>query len=61
MDRQAVNKSLFKKLNDVFLQHLVKPIIDIGTCSLHPVHNAFHMALNCLPCDIEQFSDDVHS
>jgi hypothetical protein len=60
-DVPAVNKSLLKKFNDVFLEQSVKPLIDIGTCSLHPVHSGFHKDLDCLPFNIEQFANDLHS
>ena len=54
-------QQVYSKLNDVFEHQSVKPLVDVGTCSLHPVHNAFHKALDCLPFDIEQFANDIYS
>ena len=35
------------------------PLIDIGTCTLHPVHTAFTKGLSTLDFDVEQFSNDI--
>lgn len=36
-----------------------KELVDIGTCSLHKVHNCFAKALGELPLDIDEFCVDL--
>lgn len=44
-DGPNVNKAVFRMLNDEILKIRAKPLINIGSCSLHVVHNAFEKAL----------------
>lgn len=45
MDGPRTNLSFYKKLVNKLNKENKKSIIDIGTCSLHKVHNAFEKAL----------------
>jgi hypothetical protein len=59
MDGHAVNFSFFNKLNESFLSKGIFPLVDIGTCPLHPVHTAFTKGLSMQHFDADQFSKDV--
>lgn len=61
MDGPNVNLSFLRKMNSHLLEKGVDKLIDIGSCSLHPVHTAFTKGVEKLPFDIEQFSNDVFS
>lgn len=43
-DGPNVNKAVFRMLNDEILRIRTKPLINIGSCNLHVVHNAFEKA-----------------
>jgi len=43
-DGPNVNKSWKKQLNESIVQLGGKPLIDIGSCNLHVLHNGFHDA-----------------
>ena len=36
-------------------------VLNIGSCCLHKVHNAFGNALKQLDCDFDQFSIDIYT
>jgi len=59
MDGPAVNLSFQRKLNESLVSIEASAVIDIGTCTLHPVHTAFTKGLSALSFDIDQFSNDV--
>ena len=59
MDGPAVNLSFLKKFNESLLSKGILPVIDIGTCSLHPVHTSFTKGLSKLSFDVDQFSNDI--
>src|SRR6267154_583099 len=61
MDGPNVNLSFQRKMNAELLEKGVHKLIDIGTCSLHPVHTAFMEGIESLPFDAEEFSNDVFS
>ena len=61
MDGPNVNLSFQRKMNADLLEKGVHKLIDIGTCSLHPVHTAFMKGIESLPFDVEEFSNDVYS
>lgn len=61
MDGPNVNLSLQRKMNANLIEKGAGKLIDIGTCSLHPVHTAFMKGIESLPFDVEQFSNDVFS
>ena len=58
MDGPAVNLSFLKKPSESFCSKGLLPLIDLGTCTLHPVH-AFTKGLAMQHFDIDQFSNDV--
>ena len=59
MDGPAVNLSFQRKLNESLVSIGASAVIDIGTCTLHPVHTAFTKGLSVLSFDIDLFSNDV--
>ena len=59
MDGPAVNPSFVKKFSASLHANETLPLIDVGTCTLHPVHTAFTKGLSKLNFDIEQFSNDI--
>ena len=60
VDSPAVNNAFLRKLNFYFDFQKVPPLVDLGTCSLHPVHTAFRKAVEALPFDVEQFATDIY-
>jgi len=60
MDGPAVNLSFIKKLNESFALKKIPAVIDLGTCTIHPVHTAFTRGLSALKFDIEQFANDIY-
>ena len=59
MDGPNINKSFEKKLSD-YLNENSMNILNLGSCSIHKVCNAFRKGLNCLDIDIDQFAYDIH-
>lgn len=59
MDGPNVNKSFQKKLEDHLMQK-DKKILDIGTCSIHPVHTSFVKGLNKLSFDFDRFVNELN-
>lgn len=60
MDGPAVNLSFLCKLNDTLKSKGCEPTIDIGTCSLHPVHTAVTKGLATLDFDVDQLAGDIY-
>ena len=54
-----INQSFEKKLNKNLQENNVE-FLNIGSCSLHKVHNAFHKGLSCLKIDLDQFACDIY-
>ena len=50
-----VNLSL-KKMNAYITNLDLNPLLDVGTCSLHIIHNALKTGVVGLECDIENFA-----
>ncbi len=59
MDGPAVNLCFQKKINEWLCLQGAEPAVDLGTCSIHPVHTAFTKGVEVLSFDIEQFAQDV--
>ena len=55
MDGPQVNLSFKKKLNSHLVTLNIENLVDIGTCSLHVVHNALRKGIHGLNTDIESF------
>ena len=53
-----INKLFEKKLNKSFQKNNVE-FLNIGSHSLHKVHNAFRKGLSCLTIDLNQFACDI--
>ncbi|KAJ8684031.1 hypothetical protein QAD02_019823 [Eretmocerus hayati] len=54
-DGPNVNKAVARKFNEHLKTLKLKSLIDIGTCFLHIVNNAFVKGLNSLPLDVNGF------
>jgi hypothetical protein len=63
MDGPAVNIAFLRKITAQFNandnNHL--PLVDSGTCSLHPVHTTFGKVIESLPFDINQQLNDIYT
>ena len=55
-----MNNAFLRKLNACLESQKLPPLVDLGTCSLHPVHTAFGKAVEALPFDAEQFATDIY-
>lgn len=60
IDGPNVNLSFQKKLNAHLALQNLENLIDIGTCSLHVVHNALRKGIAGLDCDVERFVSDIY-
>ena len=60
MDGPSVNIAFLRRLNAQLESEQCPPLIDLGTCSLHPVHTAFRKGVEGLPFDVEHFVTDVY-
>ena len=62
-DGTNVNKTIFRKVNEKISQdHPNFPgLVDLGSCTIHMVHNAFGKALEQYGKDIDQLCTDLHS
>jgi len=60
MDGPAVNLAFLRRLNAHLESEQCPPLIDLGTCSLHPVHTAFRKAFESLPFDVEHYVTDIY-
>lgn len=60
MDGPNVNLSLLQKLNNALSKKSLPPLLNIGTCNLHIMHNALRKGLGKLEFDIDKFALDVH-
>ena len=60
MDGPAVNLAFLRRLNAHLESEQCPPLIDLGTCSLHPVHTAFRKAFESLPFDVDHYVTDIY-
>ena len=62
-DGPNVNKTIFRKVNKrISEDHPNFPgLVDLGSCTIHMVHNAFGKALEQYGKDIDQLCTDLHS
>ena len=60
-DGPNVNKAVFRSLSNEIMQHRSKPLLDVGTCNIHSVHNAFSKALHKLGIEMSDFIIMIHS
>lgn len=47
-------------MNDELIESGRKPLIDLGTCNIHTVHNAFLKGLNALGENVSDFVYQIH-
>ena len=60
MDGPNVNKKFSKILAKEFDESNQSQFLDLGTCSLHPVHTAFRKGISKLQFDFDEFFNDIH-
>ena len=61
MDNPNVNLKFQKLLiNADVLTNIIKLFLDIGTCSLHVVHNSFRKGVAALNFNVDQYALDTH-
>ena len=62
-DGPNVNKTIFRKVNERISQDHsnFSGLVDLGSCTIHMVHNAFAEALEQYGKDIDQLCTDLHS
>lgn len=59
-DGPNVNKKVLRLFQERLKELHYKPLIDLGTCQLHIVHNAFLKGLDCLSEDVSDFIIKVY-
>lgn len=59
MDGPNVNLAVAKKVTKELKDLGAPELVDIGTCTLHKVHNSFSKALQSLPLDVDQLATDL--
>ena len=61
-DGLNVNKSFKAQLNDSIVEFGGKPMLEIGSCNMHIVHNGFHAGVSSVDqCwSVEDFLNDVY-
>ena len=62
-DGPNVNKTIFQKMNELISQDHpeFKGLIDLGSCTIHTVHNAFGKGMQQFGKEIDQLCMDLHS
>ena len=61
MDEPSVNNAFQQKLFDELHEQEGTSFLNLGTCCLHKVHNAYQTVLKELKFDFDQFAVDIHS
>ena len=60
MDEPSVNNAFQQKLFDELQEQEGTSFLNLGTCCLHKVHNAYQTVLKELKFDFDQFAVDIH-
>ena len=61
-DGPNVNKTIFHKLNKLIKDHSDFPgLVDLGTCTIHTVHNAFNKGMEQYGKEVDQLCLDLHT
>lgn len=60
-DGPNVNKTIWRCVQKKLTEAGNKGLVDIGTCNIHVVHNAFHAALISYGIEIEEFVIGLHT
>ena len=60
MDGPNVNLALQEKLSKHLRDNLNKSFVNLGTCSLHSVHPAFHRGITSVSFNLDQVFMDSH-
>ena len=60
MDGPNVNLAFQEKLSKYLRDNLDKSFLNLGTCSLHPVHTAFRRGIISMSYELDQFFTDIH-
>lgn len=59
-DGPNVYKSVSRNINDTCVLNKRKPLIDIGTCNIHTIHNAFLKGISEFGEDVSELVLDIH-
>ena len=62
-DGPNVNKTIFRKMDEL-IRHdnpELTGLVDLGSCSIHTIHNAFGKGLEKCGKEIEQLCMDLHA
>lgn len=54
-DGPNVNKTVANLFKEKFKELKLKSFVDIGTCNINVVHNAFKNTMSCLSVDVSDF------
>ena len=60
MDEPNVNLVSHEKLSKHLRDNLAKSFLNLGTCSLHPMHTAFCQGITSISFDLDLFFMDIH-
>ena len=62
-DGPNVNKTIFRKMNELIKHDHpdFAGLVDLGSCTIHTVHNAFGKGMQQCGKEIEQLCMDLHS
>lgn len=60
MDGPNVNWSFYEKLMGELYDDQSRKLVDIGSCGLHIIHNAFRAGFDSIPWDIKSFLCALH-
>ena len=58
-----MNKTIFREMNELIAKDYpeFQGLIDLGSCTIHTVHNAFGKGIEQYGKDIDQLCTDLHS
>ena len=60
MDGPSTNLAFQRKLGEALDKTHKTSFLNLGTCSLHPVHTAFRKGITSMACDIDSLFIDLH-
>lgn len=60
MDGLNVNKKVQRLMNEELKEYRCKPLLDIGSCNIHILHNAFEKGINIFGKDASELIFKIH-
>ena len=60
-DGPNVNKTIWRKIQKDLTDAGHGGLVEVGTCNIHVIHNAFHSAVNKFGSDVEEFTIDLNT